>query len=139
MPPTGDLVHNPGMCRDREQNWQSPDSQASSQSIEPHQPGPCVTFKIIKQNNLKCGNFSHLHYCILNSTLPIKFEIYQEMYLIPKYDSCKSHFISVSIVLTVKPGVPSCIWSQILSLGDNPSFFKRTTRFIDMQLYPNLK
>ena len=39
MPPTGDLPHNSGMCRNWEQNWQPFGSQASAQSTEPHQPG----------------------------------------------------------------------------------------------------
>ena len=38
-PPTGDLVHNPGMCPDWESNQQPFGSQASAQSTEPHQPG----------------------------------------------------------------------------------------------------
>ena len=38
-PPTGDLAHNPGMCPDWESNQQPFDSQASTQSTEPHQPG----------------------------------------------------------------------------------------------------
>ena len=38
-PPTGDLACNPGMCPDRELNWQPFGSQASAQSTEPHQPG----------------------------------------------------------------------------------------------------
>ena len=39
MSPTGDLTHNPGMCPDWELNWPPFDSQASTQSTEPHQPG----------------------------------------------------------------------------------------------------
>ena len=31
-PPTGDVVHNPGMCPDRESNWQPFGAQASAQS-----------------------------------------------------------------------------------------------------------
>ena len=37
--PTGDLVHNPGMCPDWESNWRPFGSQASAQSAESHQPG----------------------------------------------------------------------------------------------------
>ena len=37
-PPTGDLVHNPGMCPDWELNWWPLGSQAHAQSTEPHQP-----------------------------------------------------------------------------------------------------
>ena len=37
--PTGDLDHNPGMCPDWESNQQLFGSQASAQSMEPHQPG----------------------------------------------------------------------------------------------------
>ena len=39
MPPTGDLVCNPGMCPDQESNWQPFASQSSAQSTKPHQPG----------------------------------------------------------------------------------------------------
>ena len=39
VPPIGDLAHNPGMCPDWESNWGSFGSQASTQSIELHQPG----------------------------------------------------------------------------------------------------
>ena len=38
MPPTGDLVHNPGMCPDRESNQRPFGSQAGTQSTEPCQP-----------------------------------------------------------------------------------------------------
>ena len=41
-PPTGDLACNPGMCPDRESNWQPFGSQASAQPTEPHQPGLCL-------------------------------------------------------------------------------------------------
>ena len=44
-PPTGKLACNPGMCPDWELNWQPLDSQAGTQSTEPHQPGPCCCFK----------------------------------------------------------------------------------------------
>ena len=37
--PYWDLVRNPGMCPDWELNWRPFVSQASTQSIEPHQPG----------------------------------------------------------------------------------------------------
>ena len=37
--PTGDLDHNSGMCPDWESNQQPFGSQASAQSIGPHQPG----------------------------------------------------------------------------------------------------
>ena len=39
VPPTGDLVGNPGMCPDWKLNWRPFDLQASTQSTEPHQPG----------------------------------------------------------------------------------------------------
>ena len=39
VPPTGDLVCNPGMCPDQELNWWPIGSQACTQSTEPHQPG----------------------------------------------------------------------------------------------------
>ena len=38
-PPTKGLAHNPGMCPDWEWNQRPFGSQASAQSIEPHQPG----------------------------------------------------------------------------------------------------
>ena len=38
-PQMGDLACNPGMCPDWESNQQHFGSQASAQSIEPHQPG----------------------------------------------------------------------------------------------------
>ena len=38
-PPTGDLVHNAGMCPDWESNQQLFASQNSTQSTEPHQRG----------------------------------------------------------------------------------------------------
>ena len=39
VPPTGDLAHNPGMCPTLETEPTTLSSQASTQSIEPHQPG----------------------------------------------------------------------------------------------------
>ena len=39
-PPTGDLASNPGMYPDWESNQQPLGLQASTQAIEPHQPGP---------------------------------------------------------------------------------------------------
>ena len=41
-PPTGDPVHNPGTYPDWESNRQPLASQASTQSTEPHQPGPSL-------------------------------------------------------------------------------------------------
>ena len=46
MPPTGDLVCNPGMCPDWELNQQPFSSQAVAQSTEPHQPGRILGFLI---------------------------------------------------------------------------------------------
>ena len=43
-PRTGDLACNPGMCPDWESNQQPFGSQASTQSTEPHQPGPFLIF-----------------------------------------------------------------------------------------------
>ena len=40
VPPTGDLAHNPGMSPDWESNQRLFGLQASTQSTEPHQPGP---------------------------------------------------------------------------------------------------
>ena len=45
VPPTGDLAYNPGLRLDWESNQRCFDSQASTQSTEPHQPGPKCTFK----------------------------------------------------------------------------------------------
>ena len=39
MPTAGDVAHNPGMCPDWELNWGPFGSQASTESIEPHQSG----------------------------------------------------------------------------------------------------
>ena len=38
-PPTGNLVHNSGMCPAWESNWRPFGSQAHTQATEPHQPG----------------------------------------------------------------------------------------------------
>ena len=46
VPPTGNLACNPGMCPDWESNRQPFGSQASTQSTEPHQPGPSVNILI---------------------------------------------------------------------------------------------
>ena len=46
MPPTGDLVCNPGMCPDWELNHWPFASQSSTQFTEPHQPG-LTTFSLI--------------------------------------------------------------------------------------------
>ena len=40
VPPTGDQARNPGMCPDWETNQPPFGLQASTQSTEPHQPGP---------------------------------------------------------------------------------------------------
>ena len=37
-PPTGDLAHSPGVCPDWESKGKPFDSQAGTQSTEPHQP-----------------------------------------------------------------------------------------------------
>ena len=39
VPPTGSLACNPGMYPDQESNQQPLNSQAKTQSTEPHQPG----------------------------------------------------------------------------------------------------
>ena len=43
-PPTGDLAHNPGMCPDLELNWRPFGLQTGTQSTEPHQPGPNISY-----------------------------------------------------------------------------------------------
>ena len=40
------LACNPGMCPDWESSWQPFAYQAGTQSIEPHQPGPKITFSL---------------------------------------------------------------------------------------------
>ena len=40
VPPTGDLARNSGMCPDWESNQQPFGLYASTQSTNPHQPGP---------------------------------------------------------------------------------------------------
>ena len=50
VPPTGDLAHNPGTCPDWELNQWLFGSQASTQSTEPHQPGPFLP--ILENPNL---------------------------------------------------------------------------------------
>ena len=45
VPPTGDLVHNPGMCPNWELNRWPFGSQANTQSTEPYQPGLYLYFK----------------------------------------------------------------------------------------------
>ena len=42
VPPSGDLARNPGRYPDWEWNQRPFGSQASTQSIEPHQPGPTL-------------------------------------------------------------------------------------------------
>ena len=44
VPPTGDLVHNPGMCPDWDLNQRPCGSQVGTQSTEPHQPGQILYF-----------------------------------------------------------------------------------------------
>ena len=39
MPPTGGLVHNPGLCPDQESNWQPFSLWDDAQPTEPHQSG----------------------------------------------------------------------------------------------------
>ena len=48
MQPAGDLAHTPGMCPDRESNWQPFSSQASAPSTEPHQPGLVFPLKSVR-------------------------------------------------------------------------------------------
>ena len=43
--PTRDLACNPGMCPDRELIWWPFGSQASTQSTEPHWPGPAYSYR----------------------------------------------------------------------------------------------
>ena len=41
--PTGDLVHNPGMCPDWKSDHQAFSPQHGAQPAEPHQPGQCTS------------------------------------------------------------------------------------------------
>ena len=51
--PLGTWPANPGMCPDWESNWQPLGSQASStQSTEPHQPGPFYCYNVILEMRL---------------------------------------------------------------------------------------
>ena len=50
-PPAGNLAHNPGICTDWELNQQPFDSQASTQSTEPHQPRPYLIFQVYEINS----------------------------------------------------------------------------------------
>ena len=53
LPPIGDMARNPGLCPDRELNWQPFSSQADDvQSIEPHQPRPAFSF-IVTYSSVK--------------------------------------------------------------------------------------
>ena len=54
-PPTGDLAHNLGMCRDCESNRQPFGLQDGPQSTEPHQPGH--TLKALKNSQEVFGFF----------------------------------------------------------------------------------
>ena len=44
-PPTGELIHNPGMCPEWESNWQPHGSQARPQPTEP--PSQGSSFEIL--------------------------------------------------------------------------------------------
>ena len=47
VPPTGDLAHNPGMGPDWKSNRHPSGLQASTPSIEPHQPGIIAALFIV--------------------------------------------------------------------------------------------
>ena len=55
MPPTGDLAHNPGVCRDWESNWRPFGLQAGTPSTEPHQSGLEVLIIVFIVKMLKSG------------------------------------------------------------------------------------
>ena len=58
-PPSRDLAHNPGMCPHWESNQEPFGSQVSTQSSEPHQPGPQSYFITFKFNSLGFpGNYT---------------------------------------------------------------------------------
>ena len=68
----GDLACNPGMCPDWESNWKPFGSQASTQSTEPHQPGPIhyFYFKVsgtinLLMINLEKSNQTMMFLCFL--------------------------------------------------------------------------
>ena len=59
VPPTGHLACKPGMCPDWESNQEPFGSQVSTQSSEPHQPGPQSYFITFKFNSLGFpGNYT---------------------------------------------------------------------------------
>ena len=75
MPPTGDLACNPGICPNWELNLWPFDSQAHTQSTEPHQPGLPIfyTFELFDFTQtyifLKicdCIAFFCIHYVLKN-------------------------------------------------------------------------
>ena len=62
MSPSGDLTCTPGMCPDWELNWWPFGSQASTQSIEPHQPEQGF-FYLIKTLDSNSGSRESRHRC----------------------------------------------------------------------------
>ena len=52
VPPTGELACNPGMCPDWGENQQHFNSQAGTQSTEPHQPGALRILKAAREKQL---------------------------------------------------------------------------------------
>ena len=79
-PPNGDLARNPGMCPDWESNWQPFDSQAGTQSTEPHQPGQnffflfSIKFYLLmrgierergREREICCSIYLRIHWLIL--------------------------------------------------------------------------
>ena len=57
VPTTGHLSHNPGMCPDWESDQRPIGSQGGTQSTEPHQPGPEISFR----KTVTTGSMFHWH------------------------------------------------------------------------------
>ena len=60
-PPTGGSAGNPGICSDRELNWWTFDSQASTLSTEPHQSGPYFVVLRVDVVAIFCYTYSFKH------------------------------------------------------------------------------
>ena len=76
VPPIGNLACNPGVCPDRESNWQPCRSQASAQSTDPHQPGCFLFLKIVFIDSIQNQTKVHM---ILN--FGVKFKKYFQVYM----------------------------------------------------------
>ena len=106
-PPTGDLACNPGMCPDRESNWQLFGSQASTQSTEPHQPGPPGWFDVLSKNSVWDAMHEQVH-CrdeAANHQLPIAAAFW--IIWIVSMEECPS---SMQNLMQILCSIHSVIW-----------------------------